>query len=108
MTLQDCSKDELIHFIRTECFVPDNRRLELTVYQYRADRYFHCLLDIRERISNLYLQLAGLLTEIPGSEDAVKQARKISAQIKHAQAQATRYEQKYLQAQRRVDACLTR
>lgn len=108
MTLQDCSKDELIHFIRTECFVPDNRRLELTVYQYRADRYFHCLLDIRERISNLYLQLAGLLPEISKSEDAIKQAREISEQIKREQAQAARYEQKYLQAQRRVDACLTR
>ena len=108
MTLHDCSKDELIHFIQTECLVLDSRRLELTVYQYREDKYFRLLVDARERISNLYIQLAGLLPGISKSEDAIKQAREISEQIKREQAQAARYEQKYLQAQRRVDACLTR
>ena len=108
MTLHDCSKDELIPFIQTECLVLDSRRLELTVYQYREDKYFRLLVDARERISNLYIQLAGLLPEISKSEDAIKQAREIPEQIKREQAQAARYEQKYLQAQRRVDACLTR
>lgn len=37
MKFEDCSKDELIHFIRTECLQP-TEKLEFCILMYRSDK----------------------------------------------------------------------